>query len=45
MFSRTEAGGWEPQSVHVLTVEGGRIARIDANLDARLPLLFAPSPG
>jgi RNA polymerase sigma-70 factor (ECF subfamily) len=45
MFARTEAGGWEPQSVHVLTVEGGRIARIDACLDARLPLLFAPAPG
>jgi RNA polymerase sigma-70 factor (ECF subfamily) len=32
--------GSEPVSVHVLTIEGGRVARIDAFLDARLVARF-----
>lgn len=44
MFQRAADGGWEPVSVHVLTLEEGRVARIDACLDPRLPPLFVEGP-
>ncbi|MFO0595681.1 MAG: sigma-70 family RNA polymerase sigma factor [Myxococcaceae bacterium] len=36
MFQKNAAGAWDAVGVHVLTVEGGRVARLDAFLGAKV---------